>query len=186
MAIARLPPLLRLPPEIRELILRPFLTTDDTLLCSSRVFGNRVLGWKTYHGVQPELMFTCRLLYLEVLHMFVRSNVFSFSVPPTTTTFFCVRHAPYTKSIRIQMLCRHWPLWQTYLRENTPLTVKALHLQILPPMSIGSRGSHDHLVDLLNLCACVMDSIIVTESVKVVMAFEKRQSIRSQQLQSVL
>ena len=177
--VVELPPILRLPTEIRQMILLPLLVTDDTLHCPSRVYGNQIISWKASHGVQPEMMFICQALYHEVLFIFIQQNQYFFSVPPTTTLFPCALHAPRAKSLSFKMLHRHWALWEKYLSANKPLISKALHLRIRPPSSIDVGGRPRSLVSLINLCESLIDNIVVTESVSVVLSYGWKPKVRS-------
>ena len=161
-----IPPLLRLPAEIRQMILIPLLVVDDLLHCPSRVYGNRIIGWKGIYAIQADMMFTCRLLYHEVLQVFLEKNNFFFSAPPTKTLFPCAKYARWAKSITYQVHNAYWQEWQTYLSENNPLVVKNLKLQLVTHLS-ASRD-HDSLIrHLISICESFIENIVVIEKANV-------------------
>ena len=159
-------PLLRLPPELRQMILKPLLIVDDILHCPSRVFGNRLISWMTMYGVQTDMMFTCRLLYHEVLHTFLRENDFSFSAPPTTTLFPCAKYAQRAKSITFRVHSAYWKGWESYLSENTPLVVKNLKIHMVTHL-ISSPDHSSFICGLFSVCEFFIDNIAVTEKFRV-------------------
>jgi len=175
--VASLPPLLRLPAEIRQMILTPLLVVDDLLHCPSRVYGNRIIGWKGIYAVQADMMFTCRLLYNEVLHVFLEKNNFFFSAPPTKTLFPCAKYARWAKSITFQVHNAYRQEWQTYLSENNSLIVKNLKLQFVTYLS-ASRD-HDSLIrNLISLCEFFIENIVVTEKANVHFSYLSNTDIR--------
>ena len=159
-------PLLRLPPELRQMILKPLLIVDDILHCPSRVFGNRLVSWMTMYGVQTDMMFTCQLLYHEVLETFLRENDFSFSAPPTTTLFPCAKYAERAKSVTFRVHSTYWKGWESYLSANTLLVVKNLKIHAVTHM-IGSPD-HDSLISgLFSVCEFFIESVLVTEKFRI-------------------
>ena len=164
-------PLLRLPGEIREMILIPLLVVDDLLHCPARVFRNRLISWNSVYAVQADMMFTCRLFYHEVMRIFLQENNFFFSAPPTTTLFPCARYARRVKSITFEVHHAYWEDWQTYLRANTPLVVKNLDIQI-----VHFATSADF--SYLSLCECFIENVVVTEKVSVRLSSSQHINIR--------
>ncbi len=177
--MVELPPLLRLPAEIRQMILVPLLAADELLLSPSRVYGNPLISWKTIHGVQTDMMFTCRLLYHEVLRTFLQENDFYFSVPPTTSRFSCAHYARWAKSIRFQVNQSHWDEWQIYLSENDPLPVKNLIIDIVQH---SSRLYNNMILrlEIVNLCESLVDHIVITDRVSVRMSSNRTKFVRGE------
>lgn len=176
--------LLRLPAEIRHVILAPLLVADEILQCPSRIYGNPLISWKTFNGVHADMMFTCRLLYHEVLHIFLSENNFLFSVPPTTTAFSCANYARRAKSITVQVNSVHWKEWQTYLCENNPLVVKNLNINIVHPLLRNYRGKVDICLGLISVCEALVENTVITGKINVHMASNRHKFIRGKCLSS--
>lgn len=176
--------LLRLPAEIRHMILVPLLVADESLQCPSRVYGNPLISWKTFNGVHADMMFTCRLLYREVLHLFLSENDFLFSMPPRTTAFSCADYARWAKSITIQVNSIHWEEWQTYLSENNPLVVKNLNINIVAPLLRTYRGKVDLSLRLISLCESLVNNIVIIGKVGVHIASSRHKFLCGKSLSS--
>ena len=159
-------PLLRLPPELRQMILEPLLVVDDILHCPSRIYGNRLISWMTMYGVQTDMIFVCRLLYHEVLHIFLAENDFSFSAPPTTTLFPCAKYAEWAGSVTFRIHNPYWKGWESYLSENAPLVVRNLNIYMVT--HLVAQPNHNSLIcGLLSLCEFFIENIVVTGNLKI-------------------
>jgi hypothetical protein len=176
--------LLRLPAEIRHMILAPLLIADETLQCPSRVYGNPLVSWKAFHGVHADMMFTCWMLYYEVLNILLSENDFLFSVPPTTTAFSCANYARRARSITFQVNSVHWEEWQTYLSESNPLVVKNLNINIVHPPVRNYLEEVDKSLRSIGVCESLVENIVITGKVDVHMASYRHQFIRGKCLSS--